>query len=69
MAFYRKNIRNLEQGLRVVIGLAAAILAIVYLSGWSAWLIAATGVMIALTGLIGYCPMCAAVGIDRRKDI
>ena len=67
MAFYRKNIGSLDQVLRLVAGLAAAIAAFVYLSGWLALLVVVSGVAIALTGIVGYCPMCAMVGIDRRK--
>jgi hypothetical protein len=67
MAFYRKNIGSLDQVLRLAVGLAAAIAAFIYFSGWLALLIAVSGVGLALTGIVGYCPMCAMVGIDRRK--
>jgi hypothetical protein len=67
MSFYRKNISSLDQVLRLVVGLAAATAAFVYLSGWLALLVVVSGVGIALTGIVGYCPMCAMVGIDTRK--
>lgn len=69
MAFYRKNIRSAEQLVRVAVGVAAAIAAIVYLSGWLAMAAVAGGIGIALSGLVGYCPMCAIAGIDRRSDV
>jgi hypothetical protein len=69
MAFYRKNIRSLEQAVRIAVGVVAAAVAFVYLSGWLAILAAASGVVLALTGIVGYCPMCAVAGIDRRKGM
>jgi hypothetical protein len=69
MAFYRKNIRNSEQVVRIAIGLLAAAASIIYLSGWLAILLAAGGIVFALSGLVGYCPMCAVAGINRRTDL
>ena len=69
MAFYRKNIRSPEQVVRIAAGLVAAVAAFGYLTGWLAILIAAGGVVLALTGIVGYCPMCAMAGIDRRKGM
>lgn len=65
MGFYRKNIGGLQQVLRVALGIAVAIAAFVYLSGLAAWLVALGGAGFALTGLVGYCPMCAMAGIGR----
>ena len=65
MAFYRKNIGGLHQAVRVAAGLAAAVAALVYLNGVSAWLLALGGAGFALTGFVGYCPMCAMAGIGR----
>jgi hypothetical protein len=48
-----------------VLGLAVAIAGFAYLSGLAAWLVALGGAGIALTGLVGYCPMCAMAGIGR----
>ncbi|TPQ30876.1 DUF2892 domain-containing protein [Bradyrhizobium guangdongense] len=64
MAFYRKNIGSRQQMMRLALGVAVAIAAFVYLSGFAAWLVAASGLGFALTGLVGYCPMCAVAGID-----
>lgn len=65
MAFYRKNIGGLHQAVRVAVGIAMAVAALVYLTGATAWLVALGGVGFALTGLVGYCPMCAIAGIGR----
>ncbi|MFT4117252.1 DUF2892 domain-containing protein [Bradyrhizobium sp.] len=65
MAFYRKNIGGLHQAARVAAGLATAVAALVYLTGAAAWLVALGGSAFALTGLVGYCPMCAVAGIGR----
>ncbi|TQF37414.1 hypothetical protein UNPF46_19640 [Bradyrhizobium sp. UNPF46] len=65
MAFYRKNIGGLHQTVRIALGVAVAIAAVVYLAGAAAWLVALGGAGFALTGVVGYCPMCAVAGIER----
>jgi hypothetical protein len=65
MAFYRKNIGGLHQTVRVAAGVVVAVAALVYLNGASAWLVALGGAGFALTGLVGYCPMCAMAGMGR----
>ncbi|WP_448205285.1 YgaP family membrane protein [Azospirillum sp. sgz302134] len=66
MAFYRKNIGGVHQAVRVAGGLAVAAGAFVSLSGAAVWLVAAGGAAFALTGLVGYCPMCAVAGIGKE---
>lgn len=65
MGFYRKNIGGLHQAMRVVLGIAVAVVGVVYLVGATAWLVALGGAGFALTGLLGYCPMCAMTGIGK----
>ena len=65
MALYRKNIGGLHQATRVALGVAVAVAAFMYLAGAAAWLVALGGAGFALTGAIGYCPMCAVAGIGR----
>ncbi|BBO05757.1 MULTISPECIES: YgaP family membrane protein [Bradyrhizobium] len=65
MAFYRKNIGGLHQAVRIASGVAVVVAASVYLAGPTAWLVALGGAGFALTGLVGYCPMCAMAGIGR----
>ncbi|MEH2566949.1 YgaP family membrane protein [Bradyrhizobium sp. AZCC 2289] len=50
--FYRKNLSGWERAARVVGG--AAMIA--------GGLLACSGVVTALTGFVGFCPMCAMVG-------
>ncbi|MCK1654417.1 DUF2892 domain-containing protein [Bradyrhizobium sp. 149] len=66
MAFYRKNVGGPHQAVRIALGVVVAVAAFVYLTGAAAWLVALSGTGFALTGLIGYCPMCAMAGIGRR---
>ncbi|MCW2238530.1 YgaP family membrane protein [Azospirillum canadense] len=68
MAFYRKNLGGTHQAVRVALGLAAAVAAFIHLSGITAWLAATGGLGFALTGVFGYCPMCAVAGIGRRNS-
>lgn len=67
--FYTKNVPGWERALRIVMGVVGL--------GWAAlnWhgslLAAALGIMaatLAVTGLFGFCPMCAMVGrkLDRK---
>ena len=61
--FYRKNIYAWEQGSRILLGLCAAAFAF-YM--WPATLLAyglaAMGVGLAITGVIGWCQLCAMAG-------
>ena len=67
MAFYRKNIGSLHQVVRVVTGVAAAVAAMMWLAAPVSYLGAVAGVTLALSGLFGYCPMCAMAGLGRRR--
>jgi hypothetical protein len=67
MAFYVKNIGTLQQGLRLVVGLGAAGASFYALTGIGAVLGIASGLMLAATGFVGYCPMCAIAGIGTGK--
>ena len=64
---YRKNVYRWEQWSRVVLGLAMAGLGLTFAGGIAGYLIAATGLGIAATGIIGWCPACALIG-RRLKD-
>ena len=65
--FYVKNVPSWERILRIMLGLAALVFAAM---GWgSSWLATGaglTGATLALSGLAGFCPMCALVG--RKLD-
>lgn len=67
--FYRKNVPSFERLLRIGAGALAAAVALFFpLSNMLAWLAVAGGVMLAGTGFIGFCPMCALLGrkLDQR---
>jgi hypothetical protein len=60
--FYRKNIYSWEQWSRVVLGLVGIGAGLVLVGGVAGYFIAAAGLGIGVTGLIGWCPACAMVG-------
>jgi Protein of unknown function (DUF2892) len=62
---YRKNLYSWEQGARAVVGLGVALYAAVAFPGGlglGAYATIATGVFLAATGVVGWCPACATVG-------
>ena len=60
---YIKNVPIWERWMRAMAGVAMLLGGPILLHGQAlGWLIAGAGVVGALTGLIGYCPMCAMVG-------
>lgn len=61
-AFYVKNVPGWERVLRVLAGLVGAGLALASLPGLVGWLVAGIALGIAVSGLVGFCPMCAMVG-------
>lgn len=67
MAFYRNNIGRAQQVLRIVVGAAVVILGLVMFPGYWSWLAVASGIGLALTGFIGWCPACAVAGIKRGQ--
>ena len=63
MLFFKVNVPGWERLLRIVAGICVAILAALYVNApVVAWIGMAGGFMFALTGLVGFCPMCAMVG-------
>lgn len=63
---YSKNLPVIERVLRVLIGLGIAVAGFLWLTGWLTYAAMAAGAGFALTGFIGFCPMCAMAG--RRLD-
>ena len=65
---YRKNLFAWEQMLRIIAGVAMIGGGLIYLPGWPGYLVAASGGLLAVTGVFGWCPACAMVGrkpVDR----
>ncbi len=65
--FYVKNLPGWERWLRVGSGVAMAIYALLRGGGIVGWMLAAAGIGIALTGVLGFCPMCALAGRRLAK--
>ncbi|MBS0597594.1 MAG: DUF2892 domain-containing protein [Proteobacteria bacterium] len=65
--FYVKNVPTWERILRVVMGVMGLAFAVMNWgsSGWAVG-IGVMAAMLAMTGLFGFCPMCAMVG--RKLD-
>lgn len=61
-SFYLKNVPVWERVLRVLAALGATAFAFTMLHAPWSWLTAASGIALAVTGLVGFCPMCAMVG-------
>lgn len=65
--FYVKNVPTWERIARIVIPICPAILGVQYFGFGAAGIaIVVSAVGIALTGVVGFCPMCAMVG--RKLD-
>lgn len=66
--FYTKNVPNWERALRIIMGLVGLGYAV---TSWGvsnfAVGVGIMGAMLAMTGLIGFCPMCAMVGRKLNK--
>ncbi|MGQ3117814.1 MAG: YgaP family membrane protein [Hydrogenophaga sp.] len=69
MVIYVKNVPNWERVVRVVMGAMAIAFAVV---NWGVSNVAVgagvMGAVLALSGLVGFCPMCAMLGrqLDKR---
>lgn len=65
--FYVKNVPTWERILRIVMGVVALVFAAMNW-GTSGLAVGAgiVGAMLAMTGMVGFCPMCAMVG--RKLD-
>ncbi len=67
--FYRKNVGSKERVGRLVAGGAMMLCGLVGLQASPlGWLLAASGVVTVLTGVVGYCPACAMVGRRPVKE-
>ncbi len=72
--WYRKNIYQWEQAIRVIGGLAFAAYAIyAFPASLLSYVLIASGIFFAMTGIVGWCPMCAVAGrriaINRDHNI
>lgn len=65
--FYSKNVPAWERMLRAAMGAIALGFALYSWGSPIALVAGLTGATLALTGLIGFCPMCALAGRKRIK--
>ena len=65
--FYAKNVPAWERAVRIVFGLIAFAFAVFSWGSPLAVGAGLTGAMLAVTGLFGFCPMCALVGRKLAK--
>jgi hypothetical protein len=67
--FYVKNVPNWERVLRLIAGVIALAFAAI---NWGTFSMAVgagiMGAVLAMTGLVGFCPMCAMVGRRLNKS-
>ena len=67
MFYLKRNVPGWERAIRVALGVAAAGLAVAWAPApVGMWIGIAGGLTFAVTGLVGFCPMCAMVG---RKPV
>lgn len=59
---YVKNLPLWERSLRISLGAAVAVYAVLNMASVWGWLIVTSGAGIALTGIFGFCPACALAG-------
>ena len=64
---YVKNLPRWERWLRVGGGAAMTVYALLSVGGILGWILAAGGAGIALSGVFGFCPMCALAGRRLAK--
>ena len=64
---YVKNVPPAERVIRVLMGIGLLVAAVMWLGvNAKGFIVGAMGMMAALSGLVGWCPMCAMVG--RKLD-
>jgi len=64
---YVKNVPPVERVIRVLMGVGLLAGAVLWLGpNAKGWIVGAMGLMAAMSGLIGWCPMCAMAG--RKLD-
>lgn len=67
--FFPKNLPVWERALRICLGLLAAALGFVLAPAPAiAWLAYGSGALLACTGFIGFCPMCALAGRRLKRN-
>ena len=67
--FYAKNLPSWESIIRVIMGIMSLVYATMNWGGSNLAVgMGVMGVLLAMTGMIGFCPICAMVGRTLRKQ-
>ena len=67
---YAKNVPTVERAIRVLAGFALVAFGLIGMKGAPlGYVLAASGVVAALTGFFGFCPMCALAGRRIRQNL
>ena len=67
---YAKNVPAFERLIRIVMGVAVAAAGLyLFKGGLLGYVMIGGGAMIALTGFVGFCPMCAMAGRKLAKRL
>lgn len=67
--FYAKNLPHWERVIRIVMGLISLAYAGVNWGGSGLAIgMGIMGAVLAMTGMVGFCPMCAMVGRKLKKE-
>jgi hypothetical protein len=61
--FYKKNVAAIERILRLIVGCCLILCGMLAFKGMPlGWVLAGSGVLTMVTGVIGFCPACAMAG-------
>jgi hypothetical protein len=61
-AFFVKNVPPWERALRILVALVVAVAGMISLSSPWSWVVMGSAIGFAVTGVVGFCPMCALAG-------
>ena len=67
-ALYAKNLSSRERAWRLVLSAVVVVGALLTLASPMSWIVAASALGFAVTGLIGFCPACAVAGRRLGKQ-
>jgi hypothetical protein len=63
-----KNVGTVDKAVRIILGLVLVILPFVGVPSPWGWVAAAAGVIFIATGLINFCPIWLALGVNTGKQ-
>jgi hypothetical protein len=67
---FQRNEGFIEQIIRVALGLTLLAVALITLQGVFQWVAIVLGIVMLLTGLVGFCPLYTVIGmVTKQKDV